>query len=249
MDLASCKNFMNFLTFLFQLDWHFSAESFCMSPYHQVCIIGPTSEVSWWSQLLRGNVCYSGTHDNSACVCRCKELKYDSDLPSASVVIIFTNEAWSSLIRTVHSVLNGSPTHLLKEIVLVDDCSDRGWWHSHQKTPAHTNWSQPATDTHLLLWICSQNLSEYLEVQPYSSKFNKLNWTESFFEKVIATELVKKFPACNPEVLYCVHLTLPPDRVMSQVNPIHCFFKIYFNILRSVPWSPKWALFFFRFYY
>ncbi|XP_069675879.1 polypeptide N-acetylgalactosaminyltransferase 1-like isoform X2 [Periplaneta americana] len=56
---------------------------------------------------------------------RCKELKYDTDLPTASVVIIFTNEAWSSLIRTVHSVLNGSPAHLLKEIVLVDDCSDR----------------------------------------------------------------------------------------------------------------------------
>jgi polypeptide N-acetylgalactosaminyltransferase len=61
-----------------------------------------------------------------ACVCRCKQLTYDSDLPSASVVIVFTNEAWSSLIRTVHSVLNGSPTHLLEEIVLVDDCSDRG---------------------------------------------------------------------------------------------------------------------------
>lgn len=59
-------------------------------------------------------------------VFRCKELKYDLDMPSASVVIIFTNEAWSSLIRTVHSVLNGSPAHLLKEIVLVDDCSDRG---------------------------------------------------------------------------------------------------------------------------
>ncbi|PNF39499.1 Polypeptide N-acetylgalactosaminyltransferase 1 [Cryptotermes secundus] len=56
---------------------------------------------------------------------KCKDLTYDSDLPSASVVIVFTNEAWSSLIRTVHSVLNGSPTHLLKEIVLVDDCSDR----------------------------------------------------------------------------------------------------------------------------
>jgi hypothetical protein len=61
-----------------------------------------------------------------AYVCRCKELTYDLDLPSASIVIVFTNEAWSSLIRTVHSVLNGSPAHLLEEIVLVDDCSDRG---------------------------------------------------------------------------------------------------------------------------
>ncbi|KAJ9592475.1 hypothetical protein L9F63_015891, partial [Diploptera punctata] len=56
---------------------------------------------------------------------KCKDVKYDADLPSASVVIIFTNEAWSSLIRTVHSVLNGSPAHLLTEIILVDDCSTR----------------------------------------------------------------------------------------------------------------------------
>lgn len=57
---------------------------------------------------------------------RCKSVQYDEDLPSASVVIIFNNEAWSSLIRTVHSVLNGSPAKHLKQIVLVDDASDRG---------------------------------------------------------------------------------------------------------------------------
>lgn len=57
---------------------------------------------------------------------RCKSVKYDEDLPSASVIIIFTNEAWSSLIRTIHSVLNGSPTHVLHEVILVDDASDRG---------------------------------------------------------------------------------------------------------------------------
>lgn len=53
-------------------------------------------------------------------------MQYDEDLPSASVVIIFNNEAWSSLIRTIHSVLNGSPARHLKQIVLVDDASDRG---------------------------------------------------------------------------------------------------------------------------
>ncbi|GLH02695.1 hypothetical protein R5R35_003764 [Gryllus longicercus] len=55
----------------------------------------------------------------------CKRRKYDEDLPNASVVIIFNNEAWSPLIRTVYSVINGSPKHLLKEIILVDDKSDR----------------------------------------------------------------------------------------------------------------------------
>lgn len=54
----------------------------------------------------------------------CRKIAYRKDLPSASVVIIFTNERWSSLIRTIHSVLNRTPKHLLKEIVLVDDASD-----------------------------------------------------------------------------------------------------------------------------
>lgn len=42
------------------------------------------------------------------------------------MVIAFYNEAWSTLLRTVHSVLETSPDILLKEIVLVDDYSDRG---------------------------------------------------------------------------------------------------------------------------
>lgn len=55
----------------------------------------------------------------------CKPLIYDDELPSASVIIIFTNEAWSPLIRTIWSVLNRSPAKHLKEILLIDDFSDR----------------------------------------------------------------------------------------------------------------------------
>ncbi|XP_008330208.1 polypeptide N-acetylgalactosaminyltransferase 12 [Cynoglossus semilaevis] len=59
----------------------------------------------------------------------CKKLKYDyRTLPTTSVVIAFYNEAWSTLLRTVHSVLETSPE---KEIVLVDDYSDR----AHLKEP------------------------------------------------------------------------------------------------------------------
>ena len=39
----------------------------------------------------------------------CFNIKYDEDLPSVSVIIIFYNEAPSVILRTVVSVLNRSP--------------------------------------------------------------------------------------------------------------------------------------------
>lgn len=61
----------------------------------------------------------------------CKTEKYPEDLPDTSVVICFHNEAWSVLLRTVHSVIERTPDKLLKEVVLVDDFSDM----EHLKKP------------------------------------------------------------------------------------------------------------------
>ncbi|KAM9807920.1 putative polypeptide N-acetylgalactosaminyltransferase 8 [Neosynchiropus ocellatus] len=48
---------------------------------------------------------------------------HPQDLPTVSVVLIYLNEALSIIKRAIRSVITHTPAHLLREIILVDDCS------------------------------------------------------------------------------------------------------------------------------
>ncbi|CRK91590.1 CLUMA_CG005244, isoform A [Clunio marinus] len=57
----------------------------------------------------------------------CRTRQYLSQLPSVSVVIPFHNEILSTLTRTIHSIFTRSPPELLKEVILVNDHSDKDY--------------------------------------------------------------------------------------------------------------------------
>lgn len=57
----------------------------------------------------------------------CKSINYDSHkLGDAAVIITYYNEPFSTLLRSVHSVLNQTPPELLREVILVNDHSTEG---------------------------------------------------------------------------------------------------------------------------
>ncbi|XP_062434690.1 polypeptide N-acetylgalactosaminyltransferase 5 isoform X2 [Rhea pennata] len=57
----------------------------------------------------------------------CSEQQVHNDLPTTTIIMCFVDEVWSTLLRSVHSVLSRSPPHLIEEVILVDDCSTKDY--------------------------------------------------------------------------------------------------------------------------
>ena len=58
--------------------------------------------------------------------CSCQKKKYARQLLTASIILPFHNEHFSTLLRSVYSVLNRAPKHLVHEVILADDYSSKG---------------------------------------------------------------------------------------------------------------------------
>ena len=90
-------------------------------------------------------------------------------LKPTAVVFCFVNEEWFALLRSVHSVIDGSPPELLKEIILVDDGSDAEWLQKpledyirdHLPPFVKARKPSPSNTTHLAKpYLCSRSLLE-----------------------------------------------------------------------------------------
>lgn len=104
----------------------------------------------------------------------CAKVDYSQTLMhQASVVIVFYNEPFSTLMRSVHSVLNLTPPSLLKEIILVDDGSDLDWIRSRTENSLNTN---PISNSHP------------------DSNFKSRAVAESDMDKITLEEYVKVLP-------------------------------------------------------
>uniref|UniRef100_A0A8R1I333 Polypeptide N-acetylgalactosaminyltransferase n=1 Tax=Caenorhabditis japonica TaxID=281687 RepID=A0A8R1I333_CAEJA len=55
----------------------------------------------------------------------CRKMMYSAKLPTVSVIFPFHEEHNSTLLRSVYSIINRSPKEVLKEIILVDDFSEK----------------------------------------------------------------------------------------------------------------------------
>lgn len=118
---SSCNSLVNFTEF-----WHLHLHSW-ITGSHIVTQVGMKSYLTATSRSKEHRIRWP--LKISYFLCRCRNITYPLNLPQVSIVFIFVNEALSVILRSIHSAINRTPSHLLKEIILVDDNSNNSKEH------------------------------------------------------------------------------------------------------------------------
>ncbi|KAH8355213.1 hypothetical protein KR093_008742 [Drosophila rubida] len=150
----------------------------------------------------------------------CKDsARYSNDLPKTDVIICFHNEAWSVLLRTVHSVLDRSPSELIGKIILVDDYSDMRKYQS----------SSLPTHCHSICLALAAHLKKQLE--DYFASYSKVEIVRGpQREGLIRARLLGAKYAKSPVITYldshceCAEGWLEPllDRIARNSTTVVC---------------------------
>ena len=81
-------------------------------------------EISLYNIFINLHEIFSYVH--CILLARCHKAKYLFDLPTVSIIFPFHNEHLSTLLRSVHSVVDRASARLVHEVILVDDFSSKG---------------------------------------------------------------------------------------------------------------------------
>ena len=57
----------------------------------------------------------------------CLHVTYETGGLDVSIIMPFHDESWSMLLRSLHSIIDRTPPHLLREVILIDDASHYGY--------------------------------------------------------------------------------------------------------------------------